>query len=53
MAWWKERFREVHAALTSRPSVTFDWFPPDEPFTAGQLLGYLHSISGGQRKPYM
>jgi len=53
MAWWKERFREVHAALTGRPSVTFDWFSPDEPFTAGQLLGYLHSISGGQRKPYM
>jgi hypothetical protein len=53
MAWWKQRFHEVHESLTKAPKPALDWFPPDEPFTAGQLLGYLHSISGGQRKPYM
>jgi hypothetical protein len=53
MRWWMERFREVHDALLEGPSVTRSWFDPDGPFTAGLFLGYLHSVSGGQRKEYM
>ena len=53
MRWWYDRFWEVHEALQEGPAVTRTWFDPEEPFTAGQFLGYLHSIRGGQRKEYM
>jgi len=53
MRWWHERFREVHAALVGGPVVSRSWFDPDGPFTAGQFLGLLHSVTGGQRKEYM
>lgn len=53
MRWWLERFRQVHEALKSGPTVSRTWFDPDEPFGAGRFLGYLHSISGGERKGYM
>lgn len=53
MQWWHERFRRVHEALLEGPSVSRAWFDPDQPFTPGQFLGYLHSIAGGQRKEYM
>ncbi|MFV1957994.1 MAG: hypothetical protein ACC662_01140 [Planctomycetota bacterium] len=53
MRWWLERFGEVHEALTAGPAVSRAWLDPERPFTAGQLLGYLHSISGGERKGYM
>ena len=53
MRWWLARFREVHAALEKGPRVSRTWFDPGRPFGAGQFLGYLHSISGGERKGYM
>ena len=53
MRWWHERFREVHAALEEGQAVSRTWFDPGRPFSAGQFLGYLHSISGGERKGYM
>lgn len=53
MAWWKARFQEVDTSLRAEHPVFRDWFPPNEPFSAGRFLGYLYSISGGQRKEYM
>ena len=53
MHWWHRRFVEVKRALENDRAVSRDWFSPDEPFSAGQFLGYLYSISGGQRKQYM
>jgi len=53
MRWWHARFVEVKDALQHDRAVSRDWFSPDEPFSAGQFLGYLYSFAGGQRKQYM
>ena len=53
MRWWLERFKQVHAALQEGPTVSRTWFDPERPFSTGRFLGYLHSISGGERKGYM
>jgi len=53
MEWWHERFREVLEALDTDRAVSRNWFDPRQPFSAGQFLAHLYSISGGQRKEYM
>jgi len=52
MSWWHDRFKEVDAALRNDQVVSRNWFDPDRPFSAGQFLGYMYSISGGQRPAY-
>jgi len=52
MCFWHDRFREVLDALRNDQAVSRNWFDPDRPFSAGQFLGYLYSISGGQRREY-
>jgi NAD(P)-dependent dehydrogenase (short-subunit alcohol dehydrogenase family) len=53
MHWWHDRFREVLEALDTDRAVSRNWFDPRRPFSAGQFLAHLYSISGGQRKEYM
>jgi hypothetical protein len=53
MQWWHDRFREVLEALDTDRAVSRNWFDPRRPFSAGQFLAHLYSISGGQRKEYM
>ncbi|MHC4341948.1 MAG: hypothetical protein ACYSX0_17245 [Planctomycetota bacterium] len=53
MAWWKQRFQIVLEALDGERAVSRNWFDPRQPFRAGPFLGYLHSVTGGQRKQYM
>lgn len=53
MRWWHDRFVEVLHALETDHAVSRRWFDPSRPFGAGQFLGYLYSISGGERKEYM
>jgi len=52
MRWWHDRFREVLDALRNDQVVSRNWFDPGRPFSAGQFLGYMYSISGGQRPAY-
>jgi len=52
MSWWHDRFREVNDALRNDQVVSRNWFDPARPFSAGQFLGYLYSVSGGQRPAY-
>ncbi|MHC4450244.1 MAG: hypothetical protein ACYS0E_08930 [Planctomycetota bacterium] len=52
MSWWHDRFSEVLDALRNDRAVSRNWFDPARPFSAGQFLGYLYSISGGHRREY-
>ncbi|MFQ5844697.1 MAG: hypothetical protein ACE5JG_06875, partial [Planctomycetota bacterium] len=53
MKWWHGRFEQVLTSLEGGPAVSRNWFDPRRPFTAGQFLAHLYSISGGHRKEYM